>query len=99
MRGPARVLFFLEHAIQDASFTRSGERRIVSKRLLFVEIDAQSAARHINYAPYLDYRPLADGEPAIDAILVRPEAAWIRRDLENKALTYAITPPATDQGV
>ena len=73
-----RVLFFLEHAIQDASLTRSGERRIVSKRLLFVEIDAQGAARHINYAPYLDYRPLAEGEPAIDAILARPECGLDR---------------------
>ena len=86
-----RVLFFLEHAIQDASLTKSGERRVVSKRLLFVEIDAQGVARHLNYAPYLDYRPLAEGEPAIDAILARPECAWIGRDLEHKALTYAIT--------
>ena len=85
-----RVLFFLEHAIQDASVTKSGERRVVSKRLLFVEIDADSAARHLNYAPYLDYRPLAEGEPAIDAILARPECAWIDRDLEAKAQAHAI---------
>jgi hypothetical protein len=91
-----RVLFFLEHAIQDASLTRSGERRIVSKRLLFVELDAQGAVRHINYAPYLDYRPLADREPAIDVILARAEAAWIDRDLEKKTLTYAITTVAPE---
>ena len=35
-----RVLFYLEHAIQDASLTRSGERRVVSKRMLYVEMDA-----------------------------------------------------------
>ena len=35
-----RVLFYLEHAIQDASLTRSGERRVVSKRMLYVELDA-----------------------------------------------------------
>ena len=91
-----RVLFFLEHAIQDASLTKSGERRIVSKRLLFVEIDAQGAARHINYAPYLDYRPLAEGESAIDAILAHPDAAWIGRDLENKALIHAVTTVAPE---
>jgi hypothetical protein len=84
------VLFFLEHAIQDASVTKSGERRVVSKRLLFVEIDAQGTARHINYAPYLDYRPLGDGEPAAEAILARPEASWIGRDLESKAQAHAI---------
>src|SRR5579883_1347500 len=85
-----RVLFFLEHAIQDASVTKSGERRVVSKRLLFVEIDVQGTARHINYAPYLDYRPLGDGEPTAAAILARPEASWIGRDLESKAQAHAI---------
>src|SRR4029079_17998169 len=64
-----RVLFFLEHAIQDASLTKSGERRVVSKRLLFVEIGANGVARHINYAPYLDYRPLLEAELTLDAIL------------------------------
>ncbi|MBY0324754.1 MAG: DUF3883 domain-containing protein [Reyranella sp.] len=85
-----RVLFFLEHAIQDAGTTRSGDRRVVSKRLLFVEIGADGVARHINYAPYLDYRPLAEGEPGLDSILARPECAWIGRDLEQKALGHAI---------
>ena len=37
-----RVLFYLEHAIQDASLTRSGlmrsvDRRIVSKRMLYMD--------------------------------------------------------------
>jgi SNF2 family DNA or RNA helicase len=85
-----RVLLFLEHSIQDASVTRSGERRVVSKRLLFVEIDAQGAARHINYAPYLDYRPLREAEPDTEAVLARPECSWIGSDLEAKAQTHAI---------
>src|SRR5258706_2225894 len=46
-----RLLFYLEHAIQDASLTRSGERRVVSKRLLYVEMDASQKARHLHYAP------------------------------------------------
>ena len=79
-----RVLFFFEHAIQDASVTTRGERRVVSKRLLFVEMDAAGAARHIQYAPYLDYRPLADGEPAARPSSTAPEchgsaATWSRR--------------------
>ena len=85
-----RVLFFLEHAIQDAGITRSGDRRIVSKRMLYVEIDAEGHARHLNYAPYLDYRPLLDGEPNVEAFLARPEAAWIGREIEQKAQGYAI---------
>ncbi|WP_245271890.1 helicase-related protein [Mesorhizobium sp. LNJC391B00] len=86
-----RVLFFLEHAIQDASVTKSGERRIVSKRLLFVEIGLDGVARHLNYAPYLDYRPLAAGEPVVDGILARPECDWINRDLEARAQSHAIS--------
>src|SRR6266699_2237351 len=48
-----RVLFYLEHAIQDGSLTRTGERRVVSKRMLYVEIDAEGNVRHLQYAPYL----------------------------------------------
>jgi len=86
-----RVLFFLEHAIQDASLTKSSERRVVSKRMLYVELDAEGLTRHLNYAPYLDYRPLAANEPSIEAILARPECSWINRELEKKVQAYAVT--------
>jgi len=85
-----RVLFYIEHTIQDASLTRSGERRVVSRRMLYVELDAGGTTRHVHYAPYLDYRPLAKGEPGVDAILDRPECAWIDREIEKKAQGYAV---------
>jgi SNF2 family DNA or RNA helicase len=85
-----RVLFYLEHAIQDASLIRTGERRTISKRMLYVELDAEGNARHLNYAPYLDYRPLQDDESSVQAILDRTESAWINRELEQKALGHAI---------
>jgi hypothetical protein len=86
----SRVLFYLQHAIQDAAITRSGERRIVSDRMLYVEIDAEGNARHLEYAPYLDYRPLNPDEPDVDLLLSRPECAWVKRELEPVAQTYAI---------
>jgi SNF2 family DNA or RNA helicase len=86
-----RVLFYLEHAIQDASVTRSGERRVVSKRMLYVEIDADGSARHMHYAPYLDFRPLRPGESDVAALLSRPECAWIDRDIERLAAGHAVT--------
>jgi SNF2 family DNA or RNA helicase len=92
-----RMLFFLEHSIQDASVTRTGERRVVSKRMLYVELGADGGTRHIQYAPYLDYRPLGSqlgtpgsSEPDVAAILARPECAWINRDIEQKALSHAV---------
>jgi hypothetical protein len=85
------MLFYLEHAIQDAGTTRSGDRRVVSKRVLYVEMDPTGNARHIHYAPYLDYRPLTKDEPAETEILAAPECAWIGSVLEQKAQEYAIT--------
>ena len=85
-----RVLFYLEHAIQDASLTRAGERRVVSKRMLYVEMNATGAISNVQYAPYLDYRPLASPEPDVGSILDRPECQWIGCDLEQKAQGYAI---------
>ena len=85
-----RVLFYLEHAIQDASTTRTGERRVISRRVLYVELNADGVARHLHYAPYLDYRPLQDGEPGVDELLARPECAWITREIERQATGYAI---------
>ena len=85
-----RVLFFLEHAIQDASLTAAGERRTISRRMLYVEIDADGRMRRLNYAPYLDYRPLAADEPDAATLLARPEAAWITRELEARAQSHAI---------
>jgi len=85
-----RVLFYLEHAIQDASLLKNGDRRTISKQMLYVELDAEGSARHIHYAPYLDYRPLLADEPDVDTVLARPESFWITRDLEQKALAHAI---------
>ena len=84
------VLFYLEHAIQDVSPTRSGDRRIVSKRMLYVELDADGVTRHVHYAPYLDYRPLGEDDPGLASILDRPECSWIDRELEKQAAGYAV---------
>lgn len=85
-----RIVFYMEHAVQDASLLKNGERRTISKQMLYVELDSTGGARHIHYAPYLDYRPLRDDEPNVDALFARPECAWITRDLEQTALTHAI---------
>ena len=86
-----RVLFSIEHALQDGSITRSGERRVISKRVLYVEIDAEGVSRHLHYAPYLDYRPLGEDDPTVEAIVARQECGWISRDLERTAQAYAVS--------
>ena len=85
-----RVLFYLEHAIQDAGLTRSGDRRVISRRILYVELDADGVARHMHYAPYLDFRPLSEDDPGLEGILDHKACAWIDRDMEKKAQGYAV---------
>ncbi len=86
-----RVLFFLEHTIQDAGVTTSGERRSISRKMLYVEINAEGNNKTPQYAPYLDYRPLSKEEPEMPDILRRPECSWITGELEQKAQNHAIS--------
>ena len=83
-----RVLFYLEHAVRDGRVGRDGRRHVVSRRLQFVETDADGRARDAGPAPYLDYRPLTEDErPAVAAAL---EAPWLSGDMEAKAAGYAV---------
>src|SRR5206468_12195022 len=42
-------------------------------------------------APYLDYRPLSEDEPHVDAFLNRSECTWVSRELEQTAQGYAVS--------
>ncbi|MBN2299514.1 MAG: DUF3883 domain-containing protein [Deltaproteobacteria bacterium] len=84
-----RVLFYLDHSIQDARVDKHGNRRIVSKRLQFVEMDENSKLKNAGYAPYLNYRPLSEEEYSL--VSEELEQGWLKSDLESKATTYAIT--------
>ena len=85
-----RVYFYLEHAIQNATLTRAGEPRVISKRMLYVEVDPSGAAHQIHYAPYLDFRPLGAGDLGIEALPARTECTWITRALEPQIQGYAV---------
>lgn len=83
-----RALFYLENSIQDARTDEAGNRRVVSRQMQFVEIDPQGGARMAGYAPYLDYRPIAEDEMS----LVSPEMEknFLGRNLEASALDFAV---------
>lgn len=99
----ARILVYLDHAIQDGCVDAAGQRRIVSRRMQYVEIPLCAAClaghctsdRHeeneghsMGYAPYLDYRSIApDERPLLTPLLDRLGS---RQDLEQRARNYAI---------
>lgn len=83
-----RTLVYLEHAIQDARTDTAGNRRIVSRRMEFVEILADGTVRRAGYAPYLDYRPTSEEER--QRLSLDVDGLRERADLENQAIGYAI---------
>jgi len=86
-----RVMLYLEHSVQDASKGRDGKNRTISKRMAYVEIDGKGNKKHIRYAPYLDYRPLKEGEIDLDELLARPDFSWIDASLEQEVSAYAVS--------
>jgi len=82
-----RVLYYLEHAIQDARPGRNGERRVISKQMQFVEITASGEARSAGPAPFHDYQPLEETRRSlVDQVLATD---WLRGDLESSIRAHA----------
>jgi SNF2 family DNA or RNA helicase len=91
-----RVLLYLEHAVKDARRRRDGQQQTISRRMVYVEMEAGGEIAHIQYAPYLDYRPLQEGEPTAEEILSHSECSWITHELEQKARRHAAVHYARD---
>jgi len=87
-----RALVYLEHAIQDARLNPDGRRRVVSRRMQYVEIPLFAPQRQgekdAGYAPYLDYRPLQEEERAILGPIL--DSLPIGNEIESRARNYAI---------
>jgi len=86
----ARALLYLEHSIQDGRVvSRSGARRVVSRKMQFVTVDETGQTQMAGDAPYLDMRPASEEE--LGLIEGVRKADWIGKDLEQKAVSYAIS--------
>jgi len=87
VREEPRALLYLKDAIQSAAPAADGTRRIVSRRLSFVEAEEHCGPALAGYAPYLDYRPPTDEEQQLVAPLLGE--AWLA-DVTDRGLGYAI---------
>ena len=83
-----RLLFYLEHAIQDGRIDRDGKRWTVSRQMQFVEIDSGNKVTNPGYAPYLDYRPITGEE--LSTVSPSLEAEWLSGSLESQIIDYAV---------
>ena len=84
-----RMLFCLEHGLQDGRRNRHGKQELVSNRLQFLEINREGEVASAGSAPYLDYRPLKEGErQQIEGVL---SESWLAQDWDQLVITHALT--------
>jgi len=84
-----RMLFCLEHGLQDGRRNRHGQQQLISNRLQFLEINRQGEVASAGSAPYLDYRPLKEGErQQIEGVL---SESWLAQDWDQLVITHALT--------
>jgi len=75
------LLFMLTHEI------KSGDGKVLSKRLQFVKVAPDGAMSFAGWAPHLDLEPLpSDDRPLLGDLLSAP---WICADQEQRALALA----------
>ena len=84
-----RLLFYIESALTDGKTLKNGNRRVVSKRVNFVEIRPDGTADNAGYAPYLDYRSITDAEKQILEQYVQKQE-WLMSGIEERAKSFVI---------
>ena len=85
----AKLLFYIEDAVQDGIILKDGNRRTISKHIHFVEIKEDGSASGAGYAPYLDYRAATEDEYSAVRSWMDSQS-WLSRDVEGIAKGYAI---------
>lgn len=77
-REEVRAEFAVRTAVTDGRKTRSGQRRTISERLAFVELDAKGRVGNAGPAPHLDCGPIRDEQRAL--LGDRLNASWLGGD-------------------
>ncbi|NLK08089.1 MAG: DUF3883 domain-containing protein, partial [Firmicutes bacterium] len=84
-----RLLFYIEHSVQDGVILPCGGKRVISKQVHFVEMKEDGTARNAGFAPYLDYRSPTEEEHGLIRPFLRNQV-WLQTDVEEIAKGYAI---------
>ena len=80
-----RVLIALEHSVSDGRL-ENGQRKVVSRRFQFVEVDVSGEIADPGNEPYLNYRPLSEVE---NALVKSHNFDWTSAGIETVAQNWA----------
>ena len=80
-----RVLVALEHTISDGRMI-NGQRKIVSRRFQFVEVDDRGEISDPGPEPYLNYRPLSESEHLLVSGI---STDWANSGIDDVARNWA----------
>lgn len=79
-----KVLFMISHTVREGG---GDGKRVVSRRLQFVEIDRHGNATNAGWAPHLDLQPIDDYDLGlIKDVMGEP---WLNNNLDALALSHA----------
>jgi superfamily II DNA or RNA helicase len=80
-----RVLVALEHAVSDGRI-ENGQRKVVSRRFQFVEIEQNGDISDPGPEPYLNYRPILEAE---HSLLSGISFEWTKSGIDDVAQNWA----------
>ena len=81
----ARILVGLEHSVSDGRLVR-GQRKVVSRRFQFVEVEQSGEITDPGQEPYLNYRPISEGEAALTSSVL---IDWTKSGIDDVAKNWA----------
>jgi hypothetical protein len=86
----ARLLFYIEDSVQDGVILPTGNKRVISKHIHFIEIKEDETAANAGYAPYLDYRAATEDEQKLIPAFLKSQK-WLQTNVEDIAAGFAIS--------
>ncbi len=79
-----KVLFMISHTVREGG---GDGKRVVSRRLQFVEIDRNGLATNAGWAPHLDLQPIDNYDLSLVQDVMREP--WLNNNLDALALSHA----------
>lgn len=79
-----KVLFMISHTVREGG---GDGKRVVSRRLQFVEIDRKGNATNAGWAPHLDLQPIDDYDHGLVKDVL--QESWLNNNLDALALSHA----------